>query len=82
VRHAGAAPIVQVSFADTPVVTAASPYVSAGSVLPSGKYQRRKLAIGKQPYGISFQVKQVAPSTVTRIYDIAIEQEAKEPSAL
>lgn len=80
VQHSGApAPVIQVGFAETPIVTS---YVTAGEVLPSVKYQRRKLAIGKQPYGISFRVKQVAPSAVTRIYDIGIEQEAKEPSAL
>jgi hypothetical protein len=55
-------------------------YTSSGQLPSTTTYDRLRLPIGADPYGIAFQVKQLLPSTVTRIYDQQVEAEAEEKS--
>ena len=55
-------------------------WTSAGGYPPTSRYTRYRLPVGKVPYGIAFQVKQITPSTVTRISDLAVDTHAIERS--
>jgi hypothetical protein len=57
-------------------------YTSMGGLPPTDDYTRYKLPVWRAPYGIAFRVKQTQPSTVTRIYDLAVEGDPFEPSRL
>ena len=48
-------------------------YTSAGSYPSTGKYTRFRLPVGKAPYGVAFRVRQLQPSTVTRIFEIGVD---------
>jgi hypothetical protein len=52
----------------------------AGTYPATSRYRRYRLPVGKYPYGIAFQVKQLAPSTVTRISDLAVDAHPAERS--
>jgi len=72
-------PVLSVEYIKGPQETS---WVAGGNLPPSDNYLRRRLQVGKQPYGIAFRVKQVQPSSVTRIFDLAVEEWPKERSAL
>jgi hypothetical protein len=55
-------------------------WIDAGGLPPTSGYARYRLPVGKFPYGIAFQVKQVAPTTVTRINDLAVDAHGAERS--
>ena len=57
-------------------------YDIAGGLPPTSKYERYKLPLGKHPYGIAFRIRQLTPSYVTRIYDLALAAQADERSRL
>jgi hypothetical protein len=48
-------------------------YTAAGQYPSTTKYTRFRLPVGKYPYGIAFRVRQLAPSTVTRIFEIGLD---------
>ena len=62
--------ILQVSYILSPQDTA---WTLAGTYPATSRYTRFRLPVGKAPYGIAFQVKQINPSTVTRISDLAAD---------
>lgn len=55
-------------------------YTQAGNLPPTTRYSRYKLPIYRGSYGMAFQVKQLVPTTVTRVYDLAVEGWPLEPS--
>jgi hypothetical protein len=55
-------------------------WTTAGGYPSTSAYTRFRLPVGKFPYGIAFQVKQLQPTTVTRVSDLAIEAHAAERS--
>ena len=75
----GGAPVLSVEYIKGPQETA---WIAGGDLPPTDTYHRRRLPVGKQPYGVAFRVKQIAPSSVTRIFDLAVEEWPKERSAL
>jgi len=52
----------------------------AGGYPSTSRYSRYRLPVGKVPYGIAFQIKQINPSLVTRISDLAVDAHAIERS--
>jgi hypothetical protein len=55
-------------------------YTLAGGLPATNGYSRYRLPVRKNPYGIAFRVRQLAPSFVTRIYDLGVEAQAEERS--
>lgn len=55
-------------------------YTVAGNLPGTDRYSRYRIPIGKQPYGIGFRVRQTGPSSVTRIYDLAVDAWPEERS--
>jgi hypothetical protein len=55
-------------------------YTIMGSLPSSADYTRYRLPIWRAPYGIAFRVRQMQPSVVTRIYDLALEGQPMEES--
>jgi hypothetical protein len=72
-------PILEVGYITAPQDPT---YTVAGALPQTSDYRRFKLPVGKQPYGIAFQVRQTQPSTVNRVFDIAVEAWATERSRL
>ena len=72
-------PVLSVEYLKGPQDT---DWIDAGDVPATTSYHRHRLPVGKQPYGIAFRVRQVAPSSVTRVFDLAVEAWPKERSAL
>ena len=64
------APVLQLGFIANPSDVA---YTSAGNLPPTTRYTRYKLPVNRGSYGMAFRVKQLVPSTVTRVYDLAVE---------
>lgn len=50
----------------------------AGTLPSTNGYTRFRLPVGKAPYGVAFQLKQINPSIVTRLSDIAVDAHAIE----
>jgi hypothetical protein len=48
-------------------------WTPAGTLPLTSAYTRYRLPVGKAPYGIAFQLSQTAPTTVTRISDLAVD---------
>lgn len=69
--------ILQVSYILSPQDTA---WTLAGTYPATTRYTRFRLPVGKAPYGIAFQVKQIAPTSVTRISDLAVDVHTVERS--
>ena len=57
-------------------------WIGAGGYPPTTTYRRYRLPVGKMPYGIAFQVRQVIPTTVTRVSDLAVDAHAVERSRI
>jgi len=74
---AAVAPVLAVDYVTNPSDVS---YTSMGNLPPTSLYSRFKLPINRAPYGIGFRVRQLAPTTVTRIYDLAVESGGLEPS--
>lgn len=68
---------LQVGYITSPQDTS---YTIAGALPSSAEYTRYRLPVGKGRYGLAFQVTQLAPSTVTRIFDLAVESWTAERS--
>jgi hypothetical protein len=76
---AALAKLLEVGYVTSPQVKT---YTVAGNLPETTKYGRRKLPVGKHPYGIAFRVRQTSGSFVTRIYDLAIESSQDERSRI
>jgi hypothetical protein len=57
-------------------------YTIAGSFPSTPDYRRYRLPIGQFPYGVAFKVRQTAPATVNRVFDLAVEAQAAERSRI
>ena len=55
-------------------------YTDIGHLPSTNGYERYRLPVGQNPYGIAFHVEQLLPSTVTRIFDLAVEAQPGERS--
>jgi hypothetical protein len=72
-------PIIGVEYIKGPQETA---WLAAGNLPSSTTYRRQRLPVGKQPYGVAFRVKQLVPSSVTRVFDLGVEHWPSERSRL
>jgi len=75
--RAGPGDVLGVSYILSPQDTT---WISAGNYPATSRYTRYRLPVGKFPYGIAFQVKQLVPTSVTRINEIAVDAHAAERS--
>jgi len=57
-----------------------STYTTLGTFPSTGGYTRYRLPLGQFPYGVAFRVQQLLPSTVTRVFDLAVEAQGAERS--
>lgn len=55
-------------------------YSTMGGLPNTTRYTRYKLPVYQGSYGVAFRVRQLQPTTVTRIYDLAVEGQPLEPS--
>lgn len=55
-------------------------YALAGRLPETQDYRRYRLPISKNPYGMAFRIRQIAPSYVTRLYGLAVEASTEERS--
>lgn len=55
-------------------------YTSIGTLPSTSEYSRYRLPLGQFSYGIGFQVKQLLPTTVTRVFDLGVEAYGAERS--
>jgi hypothetical protein len=76
-RNASTQALMDLGFVTSPMD---ANYLSIGQLPPTTRYSRYKLPINRGSYGIAFKVAQLAPTSVTRIYDLAIEGWPLEPS--
>src|SRR5262249_28967052 len=53
-------------------------FTLSGSYPSTDRYQRFRTPVGKNTYGIAFRFEQKVPSTVTRIFDIAVDAHMTE----
>jgi hypothetical protein len=53
---------------------------TAGTLPMTSGYTRYRLPVGQTPYGIAFQLKQLQPTTVTRVSDLAVDAHTMERS--
>jgi hypothetical protein len=79
---------------EAPVVDATSPifafdfvtdpyneaYTAMGGLPPTTRRSRYRLPVNRATYGLAFRVRQLQPSTITRIYDLAVDSETMEAS--
>jgi hypothetical protein len=72
------APVVEVDYIFHPE----DAYTSAGGMPPSTNQMRRKLPIRGAPYGVGFRVKQLLPTSATRVYKLEVEAGMMEKSRL
>jgi hypothetical protein len=72
-----AANVLDVGYLRSPQDTS---YTDIGGLPSTTKYSRFRLPVRQQPYGIAFQIKQTAPTTVLRLFDFAVESWAIERS--
>ena len=72
-----ATPVLDVGYVRSPQQVS---YTSAGQLSASSEYTRFRLPIKKFPYGMAFRVQQIADSTVTRVFDLAVESQGAERS--
>jgi hypothetical protein len=68
--HAGVPGMLEAGYVLSPQDTG---YTTAGTYPSTAKYTRFRLPVGKSPYGIGFRVRQLAPSTVTRIFELGVD---------
>jgi len=76
---AAVAPVLEFSFLTGP---SGLNYTVMGSLPPTTTYTRYRLPIWRAPYGVALRVRQTQPATVNRIYDLAVDSQALEPSTL
>jgi hypothetical protein len=57
-------------------------YTALGNFPATTEYLRFRLPVNQQPYGIAFHVAQMAPTTVLRVFDFALELLGAERSRL
>jgi len=74
---AALAPVLEVGYIRSPQQTT---YTALGQLPFTSEYSRYRLPLGQFPYGVAFRVRQTAASTVTRIFDLAVEAQAAERS--
>jgi hypothetical protein len=55
-------------------------YTALGTLPDTNQYTRFRLPIGQNPYGIAFKVAQIAATSVLRIFDLGVEDQAGERS--
>jgi len=70
-------PILDVGYIRSPQQTT---YVDLGQLPATSEYTRKRLALGQFPYGVGFKITQTAASTVTRLFDLAVEAQPAERS--
>ena len=78
---AALAQLLEVSYALSPFASP-SQFIVAGVLPETSDYDRFRLPVNRQPYGISVKFRQTAPSTVTRIAEFGVEAQATERSRL
>jgi hypothetical protein len=71
------APVLEVGYIRSPQNTS---YTVLGQLPYTTEYRRYKLPVGQFPYGVAFRVRQASPSSVNRIFDLAVEAQAAERS--
>lgn len=69
--------VLDVGYIRSPQQTA---YVDLGVLPSTSEYSRYRLPVGQFPYGVAFKLAQTQGSTVTRLFDIAVEAGAAERS--
>jgi len=74
---ASLAPILEVSYIRSPQQTS---YATLGQLPVTTEYRRFRLPVNQFPYGVAFKVRQLVPSTVTRVFDLGVEATAAERS--
>jgi hypothetical protein len=75
----GSTPMMTVEYIQGPQRT---DWEAAGTLPSSDDIRRQRLPVGKQALGMAFRVKQAAPSSVTRIFDLSAYQWPSERSRL
>ena len=73
------APVLDVGFIRSPQDTT---YTTLGRLPSTSEYARKRLPVNKFPYGVAFQVRQSAQTSVLRIFDLALEAEPAERSRI
>jgi len=71
--------MLECSFIENPQDTN---YTLMGSLPTTDGYTRYRLPVGRHPYGLAVRVRQIAPSTATRIYDLGLQAQPDERSRL
>jgi hypothetical protein len=74
---AALAPILNVGYIRSPQEQT---YTALGNLPATSDYRRFKLPLGQFPYGAAFKVTQTQASSVTRIFDFAVEAQPAERS--
>jgi hypothetical protein len=49
-------------------------FVTAGTLPNALRYSRRRLNLGRPGYGIHFVIRQIAPTYLSRVYEVGVEQ--------
>jgi hypothetical protein len=57
-------------------------YTVIGNLPATTGYTRYRLPIGRHPYGLALRIRQIAASSVTRIYDLGLQAQPDERSRL
>jgi len=70
-------PVLEVGYIRSPQVQS---YTILGQLPYTTAYSRYRLPVGQFPYGVAFRVRQANPSSVNRIFDLAVEAQAAERS--
>jgi hypothetical protein len=78
-RSSGAGNVLSVGLVQGP---ADNTYTALGGVPLTTDYSRYKLPINGAPYGVGFRVQQLQATSVTRVYDLAVEGQPLERSRL
>jgi hypothetical protein len=76
---AAVAPVLDIGYINSPSDLV---YTAMGGMPPTTRYTRHKLPVYQGSYGVAFRVRQLTPTSVTRIYDLAVEGQPLEPSHL
>jgi len=74
---AALAPVLEVGYIRSPQMPS---YTILGELPYTTAYSRYRLPLGQFPYGVAFRVRQANPSSVNRIFDLAVEAQAAERS--
>jgi hypothetical protein len=70
--------LMRVSYRLTPVVI--DDFLDIGGFGSSNRYTRKRLPVGRNGYGIQVHLEQIAPSHISRLYDIGVEQTKQDQS--